>query len=237
VTTFSINVLLADDHPILLLGIRQMLSITSTIHVVGTARNSSELLRMLDEVECNVLVTDYSMPGGEHGDGIALIDLVRRRYPDMRIVVLTMMANAGVLHTLARHRIECIVSKADDPTNLVPAIHAAHCGGRYYSPSIDQVMRALEHAVLPGRVGMLSVRESEVLRLLATGMTIGEVAAHLHRSNRTISTQKNSAMKKLGIQRDVDLLKYMIDVGLTSSTDRPPASTDDPVGGFPNRQM
>jgi two-component system, NarL family, captular synthesis response regulator RcsB len=222
VTTFSIDVVLADDHPILLIGIQQMLSATATIHVKDRVQSSSELLKKLDSTHCDVLVTDYSMPGGEHGDGIALLELLRRRYPDVRIVVLTMMANSGVLNTLAQHRFDCIVSKADDPSHLVPAIHAAYCSGRYFSPSIDRLMRAREHTVSPGRVGMLSVRENEVLRLLASGMTIGEVAAHLHRSNRTVSTQKNNAMKKLGIHRDVDLLMYMIDAGLTSSADPAP---------------
>lgn len=129
---FSLRVVLADDHPGMIVGVKHSLSSDSTIQLTGNAGNSTELIRILDTGCCDVLVSDYSMPGNEHGDGIALFSLVRRRYPSVKLVVLTMLDSPAVLGALRSQGISCIVSKADAVSYLIPAIHAAATGGTYY---------------------------------------------------------------------------------------------------------
>jgi two-component system capsular synthesis response regulator RcsB len=209
-----VNVVIADDHPVILEGIRRSL-VDATIEIINSAHNSTQILQILDQGGVDVLVTDYSMPGGEHGDGQSLLSLLLRRYPNVRIVVMTMMDNPGLLSTMVATSVRCIVSKSDSVSYLIPAIHAAYVNGQYYSPNIHAILHSV-NTVLgnTGRQVRLSAREQEVLRLYATGLSINDVAQRLHRSKQTISSQKNSAMRKIGVETDADLFKYMLEVGL-----------------------
>lgn len=214
---FLLRVVLVDDHPALLAGVAQGLSSVETIQVTGMAGNSTELIRLLETGNCDVLVSDYSMPGSEYGDGINLFSFIRRRYPSIKLVVLTMMENPGVLNALRAQGIRCLVSKADGVSNLIPAIHAAATGGTYYSPAMEKIMRTLDMDGRRGTTEALSKRELEVLRLYASGMTVNEIAERFNRSKKTVSTHKARAMQKLGIERDVDLLRYAIEHGIVAS--------------------
>jgi two-component system capsular synthesis response regulator RcsB len=222
---FSLRVVLADDHPGMIAGIEHSLSSVSTIQLTGTAGNSTELLRILDAGHCDVLVSDYSMPGNEHGDGIALFSFLQRRYPSVKLVVLTMLDNPAVLGALQRQGIACIVSKSDALSYLVPAIHAAATGGTYCSPSIKKSLGDMDrrngNAIRP-----LSKRELEVVRLYASGLTVKQIAERVSRSKKTISTQKTRAMQKLGIERDVDLLRYAMEHGIVASASQPGVAPD-----------
>ncbi|RIX76067.1 response regulator transcription factor [Acidovorax cavernicola] len=224
---FEIRVILADDHPGMLAGVKHELASVETLSLVGEAANSTGLMALLETTPCDVLVSDYAMPAGEYGDGVSLFKLINRRYPDIQIVVLTMLDNPAVLHTLVSSGIRCIVSKSDAVTHLIPAIHAARTGGTYYSPTMDGVVRSIDWDVRSrNTAGVLSQRESEVVRLYASGLTVTEIAEQLHRSKKTISTQKTKAMEKLGIARDVDLLRYAMENGLTAAAAT--AATDAP---------
>src|SRR5437870_2209670 len=110
---FSVNLVIADDHPAVRIGIKAVLDPASTIVVQGTVRNSTELIGVLESQPCDVLVTDYAMPGGEYGDGITLLKFIQRRYPELKIIVMTMMDNPGVLRTLVTLGVSCILSKSD----------------------------------------------------------------------------------------------------------------------------
>jgi two-component system, NarL family, captular synthesis response regulator RcsB len=228
---YSLKVVLADDHPALIAGIAHSLSSAGTIQLAGTAGDSTELFRILDGGGCDVLVSDYSMPGNEHGDGITLFSLIQRRYPSVKLVVLTGLDNPAVLGTLGSLGISCVVSKADATSYLIPAIHAAATGGSYYSPSVQKSMsmRGVDHrdSYAPKA---LSKREVEVVRFYASGMTVNEIAERLNRSKKTISSQKARAMQKLGIERDMDLLRYAMENGLVASSSQPGMSMDPSSG-------
>jgi two-component system capsular synthesis response regulator RcsB len=233
---FKIKVMLADDHPGMVAGVQHALAEVSTIALVGAAANSTELVALLDRTPCDVVVSDYSMPAGDFGDGAALFGLLQRRYPQLKLVVLTMLDNAAVLHTLVTLGVGGIVSKSDALAHLIPAIHAAHTGGKYYSPSANTVIQSIDWN-RRGRnpESVLSQRESEVVRLYASGLTINEIAERLHRSKKTISTQKAKAMEKLGIEREVDLFRYAMENGLTATLaedSTPPAR--EPAPGAPD---
>jgi len=220
---FSIRILIADDHPALLLGLQSAITNSSSFQLMGTARSSTELVAHLDRHPCDVLVTDYAMPGGEYGDGISMITFIKRRYPDLRMVIMTMMDNPAILSALAAEHVGCILSKSDDPSHIVPAIHAAFAGGSYYSPTARAILETARSAHSgPNGPHALTRRETEVIRLFVSGLLISEIAERLHRSKQTVSTQKSSAMRKLGIVRDADLFKYAIETGLVTSASMGP---------------
>ncbi|MCD9085430.1 response regulator transcription factor [Stenotrophomonas sp. SY1] len=192
-----------------------MLSTGGTVSVVGSVRDSGELLELLARGASDVLVCDYSMPGGRYGDGLPLFKLIKQRYPAVRIVVLTMLENPGVVHSLLKLGISCILSKSDSMSHLLPAVHVAFADGRYLSPTIAGIVSTLS-AGGPELIA-LTARELEVVRLYVSGLTVNEIAERLSRSKKTISTQKGAAMLKLGIRRDVDLLRYGIESGLVAA--------------------
>jgi two-component system capsular synthesis response regulator RcsB len=213
VQPYKIKVIIADDHPAILDGIKQSIAV-STIEVVDTARNSTYIIQLLDKGVADVLVTDYSMPGGEYGDGLPLFEFILRRYPGIKIVVMTMMDNPGVLRTLISLGVRCIISKSDDASHLIPAVHIASSSGQYFSPTVNTIMQGMDKVPCNEKKAVcLSKRESEVIRLYVSGMRINNIAVQLHRSKQTVSSQKSSAMKKLGIASDADLFKYALEVG------------------------
>lgn len=97
-----IRVLIADDHPVVVNGIRRELEGDIGLDIVGTVHSSTELLRLLGSTPCDVLVTDYSMPGGQFGDGLPMLQMLRRRYPAVRIVVITMLDNLACCEAFRR---------------------------------------------------------------------------------------------------------------------------------------
>jgi two-component system capsular synthesis response regulator RcsB len=225
----SLRVVVADDHPVILFGAEHALHKFPGMQVVGSARQSTELVNMLRSTECDVLVTDLAMPGGQYGDGLQLIDYLRRNFPKLPIVVLTMLENAALLKRLKELGVTSVVNKADDMSHIALAVQ--HVGRRmsYLSPSVKMVLDGLR-VNLAGRRddSKLSRRELEVVRLFVSGMTIKEISLHLNRSIKTISTQKNAAMRKLGIERDSELFQYAHSNGLLnlSSNARPDTASE-----------
>lgn len=218
---YKIRVVIADDHPAVIEGIRQSIAV-STIEIMDTASNSTQIIELLDKGVADVLVTDYAMPGGDFGDGLPLFEFILRRYPDIRIVVMTMMDNPGVLRTLISLGVRCIISKSDDASHLIPAIHIARSGAQYFSPTVNTIVQTLDKPPsADGKAVSLSKRESEVIRLYVSGAKINDIAAQLHRSKQTVSSQKSSAMKKIGVTSDADLFKYALEVGLVPSSSSP----------------
>jgi two-component system capsular synthesis response regulator RcsB len=212
-TTFPIRVAVADDHPAVLIGIAHELAAADTIEVIGTAADSSQLVALLEAHRCDVVITDYAMPGGAYGDGATLLSYIRRHYPGVRIVVFTMMENPPLVLNMIEQGIGCVVSKADPTHHLVLAARAAAAQRGYLSPTIEAAM-----ADVPARgPRALTQREAEVVRLFVSGMTVNEIAARLNRSKKTVSAQKMSAMKKLGIERETDLYQYAMTSGLVSA--------------------
>lgn len=210
---FSIRVGLADDHPTILFGLRHLLAEAGAIEVVGACQSAAELIAQLKRQPCDVIVLDYSMPAGDGPDGLALVDHLRRHYPTSKLIVFTVMDSPFVLKPLLPHGVSSIVSKADAMGHVITAVHTSYAGGQYLSPAIKTALNVARHQ---GATALrnLTPRETEVLRLLMSGLTVTDVAARLNKSKQTISDQRKSAMRKIGASSNVDLIKYAIDMKL-----------------------
>ncbi|SOE80239.1 two component transcriptional regulator, LuxR family [Caballeronia arationis] len=210
-----IRVIIADDHPVILFGAAQALVRFPEIEVVGQARQSTELIQLLQKTPCDVLVSDLAMPGGQFGDGMPLLGYIGRQFGSVRIVVLTMLENPALLKRLREVGVNAVISKADDLSHIGLAIVQVMRGQEYIGPSVQAALDSMGlSASGQQRDVVLSKRELEVVRLFVSGMTITEIAAHLRRSIKTISTQKNTAMRKLGIDRESELFQYAQSNGL-----------------------
>lgn len=203
------RIVIADDHPIYVEGVRLLLSTKPDYVVVASAANSTELIELLGRAPCELLICDYAMPGGAFGDGLPLLGFIKRRFSRVRTIVMTGMLNSGILAAIRDIGVQGIVSKADELDELFGAIAWTNTHAPYLSPSAK---RLLEQPVMPQAI--LTKREIEVVRLFAQGMNITQIASALMRSNKTVSAQKVSAMRKLGITSDIELVAYASRQGL-----------------------
>lgn len=208
----NMNVIIADDHPIVLFGIRKSLEQIEWVNVVGEFEDSTALINNLPKLDAHVLITDLSMPGDKYGDGITLIKYIKRHFPSLSIIVLTMNNNPAILSAVLDLDIEGIVLKQGAPTDLPKARRAAEREEIYPGKRFSPVGK-----ISAGGYGdkRLSPKESEVLRLFAEGFLVTEIAKKLNRSIKTISSQKKSAMMKLGVENDIALLNYLSSVTLS----------------------
>jgi len=152
------------------------------------------------------------MPGGTAPDGAEMIRLLRERHPLLPIVVMTMIGNVGILDALLRAAVLGVVEKTEDMEILPMAVRSAANRRVFISPGLRRQLDAMGKR--RGR-GTLSVREAEIIRLLASGLTVTEIAQQLDRSLKTISRQKIDAMRKLGLENEAELYAYARENGLT----------------------
>jgi len=218
-----IRVVVADDHPVILFGAEHALLSFPGIQVVGRARQSTELVKALQSGPCDVLVTDLAMPGGQYGDGLPLIGYLRRNFPNIPIVVLTMLENAALLKRLGELGVIAVVHKSDDLSHIGLAVQHVSRNLEYMSPQVKVALDQLRiNAGGKTDEVILSKRELEVVRLFVSGMTIKEISEKLNRSIKTISTRKNTAMRKLGLDRDSELFQYAQSNGLLNLSSNAP---------------
>ncbi|WP_322031992.1 response regulator transcription factor [Paraburkholderia sp. J76] len=211
----KLRVVLADDHPFVLLGVRSALLAGDDIEVVGEACGARELLQTLETVPCDVVITDLNMPPapGEPEDGLRLVRRLRREWPDIPVVVLTSVANAVVLRAVAHSGVVAMLRKTEPMDDLATIVRGAAKGLAHLSPAIE---RELTAAACPPDmcVPRLTPRESEVIRQFAGGNSITEIARALGRDVRTVSSQKRDAMAKLGVSNDAGLFAFVRAHGL-----------------------
>ncbi|OCA55444.1 response regulator transcription factor RcsB [Photorhabdus namnaonensis] len=211
----NLNVIIADDHPIVLFGIRKSLERLEWINVVAESEDSTTLINNLSCIKANVLITDLSMPGDIYGDGINLIKYIKRHYPRLSIIVLTMNNNPAILSAVLELDIEGIVLKQGAPTDLPDVLTALQQGEKFMPDSVSELLKKVTKA--PYGDKPLSQKESEVIRLFAQGFLVTDIAKKLKRSVKTISSQKKSAMVKLGVNNDIALLNYLASVTIDTN--------------------
>jgi two-component system invasion response regulator UvrY len=209
-----IRLLLADDHAVVRAGLRSILEENEELQVVAEAGTGDEVLRVLAASPVDVVVLDVSMPGP------GVFELLRRLnedHPRMHTVVLTMHPENQYAVRVLRAGASACLSKERSPELLVDAIRKAHAGGIYVTPSLGEtlVTRMARSSHLPPDA-RLSDRELEVLVRLASGESTKAIAADLGLSRKTVSTYHSRIRRKLGLQSDVDLVRYALEQHLTA---------------------
>lgn len=211
----TIRVIVADDHSCVRFGVRHLLESRSHATVVGEAADTQTLAELLDTCPCDVVVSDIGMPDIDGlRNATPILRRILRHPPHPQVVVLTMICHPPTLSGLLHLGVSAIVDKRDTVDALPEAIDAAVAGRTYLSASVQAAFAEVGCFPHP-RAGILSVREWEVFCLYIQGKSIAEIAMLLNRSGKTISTQKRSAMRKLGIESETALIKYARQIGLT----------------------
>ncbi|MGV2288659.1 response regulator transcription factor [Trinickia sp. YCB016] len=205
------RLIVADDHPVVALGISKVLEGHPRIQLVASATSISELIEILQNNVCDVLICDYSFADDLEPDGMQLLERIRRLYPELKIIVLTANDSLAVVRRAMHLRVAGFVSKLSrDFTALPDIIARVMQGERYLDPHtskmVIQRMMDSEDNSRAQASAQLTARELEVVRMFASNMSVTDIAKHTNRSLKTISTQKNKAMIKLGASNDVELV-------------------------------
>ena len=189
--------------------------------LAGEGSSGSELLELLAQTPCDLVIVDFQMPEDAAAlAGVMLLRELRHRFPVLRIVVLTTLHNTTICRAMYREGVDAVVEKASMVDELLVALRTIRAGGTYVGKPLREQGVDVSRATKPPspvrgkRTLTLSMREAEVIRLLAQGLSVSEVARITHRSVKTVSWQKHSAMAKLGIGNDQQLFDYARTRGL-----------------------
>ena len=204
-----IRVLVADDHRIVRDGVQRLLAETREATVVAQAATGQEALLLLGQVEVDVLVLDIGMPGTPF---LELLRQLRERFPRVRIVILSAQAEEEYAVRALKAGASAYVPKERSPEDLLEAIRQAYLGGRYVSPTLAQHLATLlaEDPEISAHAA-LSDREYLVLRMLAAGQSVKEIASRLRLSVKTVSTYRSRTLEKLNLKTTADLIRYAIE--------------------------
>ncbi len=205
-----IRLLMADDHAIVREGMKQLFGLTGDIEVVGEAVNGAQVLDAVRKGGFDVLLLDMTMPGI---NGVDLIGRIRAQQPKLPVLVLSMHNEPQIVKRAISAGAAGYLTKDIDPKQLLAAIRTVAEGGRYIDAAIASqlVFETTEGGPPHAR---LSDREFEILRLLARGQSVSEIAAMLSISDKTVSTHKARLMEKMGLKTRAELVRYSLTHGL-----------------------
>lgn len=207
------RVVLADDHTLVLEAFSNLL--TQDFDVVGTAADGRELIKVVRDLKPDIVVTDISMPNLNGVDAcIKLLKLV----PETKIIFLTVLNDPDVVADVIRAGAKGYLLKSSASTELLQAIKAVASGKTYITPLVTESMiGSLVSGGKKSQTEKLTVRQREILQLLAEGKTMKETAGVLCITPRTVAFHKYRIMETLGIQNNADLYRYAMDAGLLNS--------------------
>ena len=212
----TIRIVLADDHPVVRMGLRALLNSEPDIQVVGEANNGVEALAQVASLGPDIVVMDISMP---EMDGMEATRRIRDSFPETKVLILTVHAQERYLFPVLKAGAAGYVLKSTIDTRLVDAIRTVAEGGVFlYATAtrmlLEDYLGQLETSGSQDDYDSLSEREREVLKLCALGHTAAEIADHLSLSPKTVETYRTRVMQKLNMSTRSDLVKYALARGL-----------------------
>lgn len=207
-----IRIVLADDHPVVLAGVRTLLEATPDMSVVGEATTGYDALQMIGETQPDVAVIDISMPDM---DGIELAKDVVRSFGRVRLLALTVHEDRAYVQRMLQAGARGYLLKRTAAEELIRAIRAINAGGVYLDPAIAE--KALPDAAADGAARgehtSLSPREEGVLRLTAQGFNNKEIARTLEVGIKSVETYKARALEKLSLRTRAEIVRYGLEQG------------------------
>ncbi len=214
-----IQVIVADDHPVIRSGLVRVLADEPDMQVVGEAQDAAELLHLLKQRPCDVLTLDISMPGR---NGLDALGEIKSGWPGLAVLVLTIYGGEHQAVRAFRAGADGYLTKHSAPEELLEAIRRLAAGGTYMPPALaDKMVASLQRGAVDPH-DKLSGREFEVLRKLASGWTIAQIAEELYVSRHTISTYRARLLEKLHLRTTVELIHYAITRKLVDESQRAP---------------
>lgn len=214
-TRTTINILLADDHQMMLDGIKEMLSKEVNYCIVAEAGNGQMAYEMIEATPdaFHLLVTDISMP---LLTGTDLCKMVKNKFPHIQVLILSMYNNTAAVKEAVLAEADGYILKNAGRSELLTALHRITNGGTYFSQDIVPIIYSQHHKekIHQEQLGQLSVREREVLSLIVKEFTSGEIADKLSISKKTVDNHRQHLLEKTGCKSTVGLVKFAIKLGV-----------------------
>jgi DNA-binding NarL/FixJ family response regulator len=201
------HVLIADDHLVVRAGLKQLFSLMGDITLAGEATNGNEVLDILKQgSRIDLLILDLTMPGNS---GVNLITQIRATHKSLPILVLSMHNELQVAKRVLHAGATGFITKGSSQETLIAAIRKVATGGNYIDPVLaEQMMFERPSAGEDVPHDRLSDRELHILKHIADGKTVNEIAEILFISNKTVSTHKARLMEKMNFQSIAELVRY-----------------------------
>lgn len=211
----AILVYIADDHAVVVDGLRSLLEAEPDIKVIGHANNGRTAVQEIGKLKPDVVIMDIVMP---ELNGIEATQLIHSKYPAIQIIMLSMHSSAEYVFRALQAGARGYMLKTSAGNEVIDALRVVHAGKRYLSQQIAEFVIddyiGAHHVTNP--LDGLSSRERQVLQLFAEGNSIAVIAESLALSPRTVETYRSRLMQKLGIRNLPELVKFAIQHGITS---------------------
>jgi DNA-binding NarL/FixJ family response regulator len=207
-----IRVVVADDHAIVREGLKHIITSSGDMAVVGEAADGAEVMQLVRGADFEVLVLDLSMPGRS---GMELIKLVRSEKPRLHILVFSMHQELQYAVRAMKSGANGYLTKESAPLEVLQALRKIAAGRHSFSPDVaDQLLLGIRQGGVSVPHERLSDREFEVFRLIASGVSVTDIALRLNLSAKTISTHKANLMQKMDMHNQSELIRYAIKHGV-----------------------
>ncbi len=210
------RVLIADDHPLIRSGLRALLEREREFEVVAEAVDGYEAVERTREQKPDVAMLDIAMP---RLNGIDAAQQICEKLPSVKVILVSMHSDEGYVLRALKAGAKGYLLKASPESDVLNAIRAVAAGQAYFSPEISRVLaddyvREIRRRGVEDSYDLLSIREKEILQLLAGGRSNREIAEMLHVSHFTVETHRNNIFQKLQIHSLPELILYAVRKGL-----------------------
>jgi DNA-binding NarL/FixJ family response regulator len=209
-----ITVLVADDHSVVREGVRRLIEGEADIQLCGEAADGREVLEQVETHRPNVVILDITMP---RLSGLETLERMRSKHPEVKTILLSVHADPPMIQNAVSLGVDGYLLKNARAGEILTAIRAVTRGGSYFSPPVAKEIVAQVRDPRPATeqpFQLLSGREREVLHLIAEGLSAKEIAVELSISNKTVEAHRTSLMRKLGVRKATELVRYAVRHGL-----------------------
>ena len=200
------KILIADDHQIVIEGLKMVLGSNENLEVVATANNGVEALDYVEHRKIDIAILDINMP---QMDGIKCAKHIKKNFPETKVIILTMYAQKSFVEEIVKIGIDGCLLKNNTGKELVDAVNRVSSGKSYY----DQIQNFTgEHRKTEAQP--LSEREIQIIQKLADGQTSPQIANDLHISDHTVRTHRKNILRKLNLHSSAELIQYALNNGI-----------------------
>lgn len=211
----EIRLIIADDHQIIIDGLKSIFEQEVNIEIAGEANNGREVLNLLTLIPADIVLLDLDMPVL---NGIETSRFIKKDYPETKVIILSMHFEKSLIKKLIEIGIDGYILKNSDKTELLAAVNKVTAGGKYFSSDIT-IALADKQGTLSSAIQAsshkydLTKREIEILKFIAEGFTNKEIGDKLHISHRTVDTHRTNLMKKIEVGNIAGLIRFAIQNG------------------------
>lgn len=208
-----IKIVIADDHQVVIDGLKSILDNVEDIEVVGECLNGVQVIEYLESNELpNIILLDINMP---EMNGVETTRIIRRDFPMVQTLILSMYDTPEFIRNVVNAGASGYVLKNTNKNDLLAAIRTVSHGEKYYASDVVSVVMDSMRKNESGNLNMeITEREKEVMRLIADGLTTNEIADKLFISAHTVNTHRKNLLSKLNIKNTASLVRYALDQGI-----------------------